>query len=119
MLEGKYAKEAPLATVTEPGLKKVYRDIKNAIIDQRIRIGVDSDGNPVTRKVPTAYEAIDHIRRRLGQAFEGSSVEGWPGLLKNEAKDAYSQIRKMQVEYGGGDNGPVDMLLKNYSEGKD
>jgi hypothetical protein len=119
LLEGKYAKEAPFATVTEPGLKKVYRDIKNAIIDQRIRIGVDSDGNPVTRKVPTSYEAIDHIRRRLGQAFEGSSVEGWPGLLKNEAKDAYSQIRKMQVEYGGGDNGPVDMLLKNYSEGKD
>jgi len=119
LLEGKYAKESKFAPVTEPALKKVFKEIRSAIIDQRIKVGEDEEGKAIYRSVPTAYEAIDHVRRRLGQAFEGNSVEGWAGLLKNEAKEAYRNVRAMQVEYGGGKDGPVDMLLRNYSEGKD
>jgi vacuolar-type H+-ATPase subunit H len=119
LLEGVYATQAKVAPVTEPALKKVYKEIKNAIIDQKVFTGKNEAGEETFRQVPSSYDAIDQVRRRLGEAFNGKPVEGWGGLLKNEAKDAYSKIRAIQVEYGGGKDGLTDMLLRNYSEGKE
>lgn len=115
LLRGKFGKEAKFAPVTELQQKGVYENIRKAILDQQILIGVGADGTPVYRKVPTSFEALDHVRRKLGEVFDGKAVEGYEGLLKDQAKDLYGKIRKIQVEYT--DNA-YDDVLKNYAEGK-
>jgi hypothetical protein len=115
LLRGRFGKEAQFAPVTEAQQKNVYENIRKAINDQEILIGVSQDGTPVYRKVPTSFEALDHVRRKLGEVFDGKAVEGYDGLLKDQARDLYGKIRKIQTEYT--DNA-YDSVLKNYAEGK-
>jgi hypothetical protein len=115
LLRGKFGKEAKFAPVTETQLKNVYENVYKAIADQQILIGVGVDGTPIYRKVPSSFDALDHVRRKLGEVFDGKAVEGYEGLLKNEAKELYGKIRKIQTEYT--DNA-YDAVLKNYAEGK-
>lgn len=119
LMQGKFKTEGGFAPVTESTLKNALENISKAIKDQQILIGIDSAGNPAYRKVPSSFDALDHVRRKLGEVFAGGEVEGFKGLLKEQAQDLYGLVRKAQVEYAGGVNGPFDNLLKNYSEGKE
>jgi hypothetical protein len=61
--------------------------------------------NLFTERVPSSFDALDHVRRRLGDVFSGKEVEGFKGLQKNQAIDLYKKIRDIQVEYAGGKDG--------------
>lgn len=115
LLRGKFGREAKFAPVTESQQRGVYENIRKAIDDQQIFMGINESGQPVYRKVPTSFEALDHVRRKLGEVYDGKAVEGYDGLLKEQAKDLYGKIRKIQVEYT---NGAYDDVLKKYAEGK-
>lgn len=115
LLRGKFGREAKFAPVTESQQRGVYENIRKAIDDQQIFMGINEAGQPVYRKVPTSFEALDHVRRKLGEVYDGKAVEGYDGLLKEQAKDLYGKIRKIQVEYT---NGAYDDVLKKYAEGK-
>jgi hypothetical protein len=119
LLAGKYKDATGFVPVTEPTLKNALINISKAVKDQKIFIGIDEAGNPVYKMVPTSWEAFDHVRRKLGEVFAGGEVEGFGGLLKEQAKDLYKLVRDVQVEYAGGKDGVFDNLLKNYSEGKE
>lgn len=119
LVKGKYKEEARFAPVTEPTLRNVFENIRKAVADQKILIGVDEQGNPAYKTLPSSFEALDHVRRKLGEVFNGGEVEGYKGLLKEEAVKLYKMVRDAQVEYAGGKNGVLDNMLKNYSEGKD
>jgi cell division septum initiation protein DivIVA len=115
LLKGKFGREAKFAPVTESQQRAVYDNILRAIDDQQIFMGISQEGQPVYRQVPTSFEALDHVRRKLGEVYDGKAVEGYDGLLKEQAKDLYGKIRKIQVEYT---NGAYDDVLKKYAEGK-
>jgi vacuolar-type H+-ATPase subunit H len=117
--KGKEGEALKFAQVTEPTLKSSLETIQKAVNEQKIFEGISEDGVPLFRKLPSSFEAFDHVRRRLGDVFSGKEVEGFKGLQKQQAMDLYKMIRDIQVEYTGGKDGPFDNLLKTYSEGKD
>ena len=117
--KGKEGEALKFAEVSEPTLKNSYQTISNAINEQKIFEGINDAGQPIYRTLPSSFEALDHVRRRLGEVFSGKEVEGFKGLQKQQAMDLYKKIREIQVEYAGGKGGPFDNLLKTYSEGKD
>jgi vacuolar-type H+-ATPase subunit H len=117
--KGKEGDALKFAQVTEPTLKSSLETIQTAINDQKVFEGISADGVPIFRKLPSSFDALDHVRRRLGDVFSGKEIEGFKGLQKQQAMDLYKKIRDIQVEYTGGKDGPFDNLLKTYSEGKD
>lgn len=144
LVKGRQPAERVKIDVTEQGVKNAYERVREAMLNKRVMMeGTDAEiaqqvaaiekaggkvqkgTNPATgepayyRVYKTSFEALDPVRRKLGEAFDGKPVEGFEGLLKDQAKDLYGRIRSIQVEYAGGKDGPQDMLLRNYSEGKD
>jgi hypothetical protein len=144
LVKGRQPAERVKIDVTEQGVKNAYERVREAMLNKRVMMeGTDAEiaqqvaaiekaggrvqkgTNPATgepayyRVYKTSFEALDPVRRKLGEAFDGKPVEGFEGLLKDQAKDLYGRIRAIQVEYAGGKDGPQDMLLRNYSEGKD
>ena len=144
LVKGRQPAERVKIDVTEQGVKNAYERVREAMLNKRVMMEgteaevaqqvaaiqqaggkVQKGTNPATgepayyRVYKTSFEALDPVRRKLGEAFDGKPVEGFEGLLKDQAKDLYGRIRAIQVEYAGGKDGPQDMLLRNYSEGKD
>ena len=144
LVKGRQPAERVKIDVTEQGVKNAYERVREAMLNKRVMMeGTDAEiaqqvaaiekaggrvqkgTNPATgepayyRVYKTSFEALDPVRRKLGEAFDGKPVEGFEGLLKDQAKDLYGRIRSIQVEYAGGKDGPQDLLLRNYSEGKD
>lgn len=115
--KGAYTKATFKETV-EPTLVQSLKSIRSAI--GGIKMGTDEAGNVVelVGKTPS-FQALDEVRRKLGEAYAGKPPEGFEALSKDQAKELYALIRQAQVEYAGGKDGAFDMLLRNYSEGKD
>ena len=50
-------------------------------------------------KIPPSFEAIDDIRRSLGEAFKGKPPEGYEAINREFAKDMYIQLSKIMGKY--------------------
>lgn len=71
----------------------------------------DEAGN----QVPVSFQALDDVRRKLGEAFKGKPPEGYDALTKSQAKDLYNKISNIQKAYAGGKDGPQAKLLDDYA----
>lgn len=101
------------AQVTEQGVAQGYQRVYDAISNRRVQTGVDENGNAQYQTFKTTFEALDHVRRKLGDAGFGKDVEGYAGIGANVAKDLYSKISKIQEEFAG----PAQKeLQEGYSE---
>lgn len=127
-LTGQKGLEQRVATETEKGVVNAYRDVLDAVRNRRAVIGTsdnpaekalaedlkrqglrviekEQDG-VVTyiREFPTGFQALDTLRRRLGQSAKfGETVEGYQALSSRNAADLYSDISKIQAEFVGPD----------------
>jgi hypothetical protein len=62
-----------------------------------------------------SFQAIDDVRRKLGEVFKGKPSEGYEALKDTEiGKALYSQLRDLQVKYAGP---PQESLLSAYHAG--
>jgi len=127
-LIGEIGLRQPTATATEPGVLNAYKQAFDAIRNRRVSIGTSDDPkaqrlfqelqsqglkvvervDPKTnltiyeREFPTAYEAMDDFRRRLGQAAKfGEPVSGYEALSAENARDLYGRVSKVQKEFIG------------------
>lgn len=98
-----------LASATESGVVSAYQKVSDAIRNRRVQTGISEEGNPTFTTFKTTFEAIDHVRRKLGDAAFGHDVEGYAGLGQNIAKDLYGKIGKIQEAYAG----PVQAELQS------
>lgn len=144
LAKGQQPPERQKIDVTEQSVRNAYERVRDALVNKQVlmegtpadlapfiksiqeaggqvRMGTNpATGEPAVYRVyKTSFEAMDQVRRKLGDAFAGKPPEGFEGLLKEQAKDLYGRIRAIQVEYAGGPGGVQDNLLKNYSEGKE
>lgn len=122
--------KTPLETVGDSGLESSYNVLRNAIREKSVIVGesefndavkaglkAHKGTNPQTgepafyRDFPTSFEALDNVRRKLGDVFKGKPPEGYAAISANDARDFYGKIRNIQVQYAGG---PQENLLKNY-----
>jgi hypothetical protein len=101
LLIGKKAQEQKTAPVTEKGVLQAYQNIYDAVNNRKVMIGVDQNGNPAYKTFPTSFDALDDVRRRLGDVAFGKDVEGYSAIGANIAKDFYSKISNLQSKYAG------------------
>ena len=140
-LAGRVGLEQPMATATERGVVSAYEAALNAIRNRRVAIGTSDQPEAVRlkkeleakslrvierkdpntnvtiyeREFPTAYEAIDDFRRRLGQSAKfGEPVTGYEALSASNAKDLYGKVSKVQEEFIGE---PFKKMQTVYEQG--
>ena len=101
LLIGKKAQEQKTAPVTEKGVLQAYQNIYDAVNSRRVVVGIDQNGNPAYKTFPTSFDALDDVRRRLGDVAFGKDVEGYSAIGSNIAKDFYSKISNLQSKYAG------------------
>jgi hypothetical protein len=63
---------------------------------------------------PLSFQALDDVRRKLGESFRGKPDEGYGAIQGTAAKDLYQKVRDIQVKYAGGETGPQAKLLDDY-----
>lgn len=63
---------------------------------------------------PISFQAIDDVRRKLGELFKGKPAEGYEALNDARGKELYKQLTDLQKKFAGGDTGPHARLLEDY-----
>lgn len=116
LLIGEKAQSVSAAPVTESGVLRAYQNIYDAISGRKVEIGIGEDGKKVYKTFATSFEALDDVRRKLGDVFRGQAPEGYDGISASIARKYYQQIRDIQVKFAGGESGPQDRLLKAYAD---
>ena len=92
-----------IAPVTDQGTLRTYEAVNEAIRNRRIMTGVGEDGNPTYQTFKTGFEALDQVRRKLGDVVGGKDVEGYAAIGKDVAGKLYSKISDVQKEFVGTD----------------
>jgi hypothetical protein len=101
LLIGLEAQKQATAPVTEKGVLQAYQNIYDAVTSRRVQVGLNAEGNPVYKTFPTSFDALDDVRRRLGDVAFGKEVEGYSAIGANIAKDFYGKISNIQSKYAG------------------
>ena len=101
LLIGPEAQKQTTAPVTEKGVLQAYQNIYDAVTSRRVQVGLNAEGNPVYKTFPTSFDALDDVRRRLGDVAFGKEVEGYSAIGANIAKDFYGKISNIQSKYAG------------------
>jgi hypothetical protein len=101
LLKGQIAQQQKTAPVTEPGVLKAYQNIYEAVTARRVEVGANEMGNPVYKTFPTSFDALDDVRRRLGDVAFGKEVEGYSAIGSNIAKEYYAKISQIQSKFAG------------------
>ena len=104
----------------------VHRKVIDALADRRVEVPESYVNSPASAKAKivtvntldpltgtasptyyrvfkTQYEAVDNLRRRFGDAFQGKDATGFEGVPEALIKDTYGKIRNIQKNYVGED----------------
>jgi hypothetical protein len=111
LLIGEKAQRQTTAPVTEKGVLQAYQNIYDAVTDRRVQVGVNELGNPVYKTFPTSFDALDDVRRRLGDVAFGKEVEGYAAIGSDIARKYYGKISDIQSKYAGEAH---DLLQSQY-----
>lgn len=90
-----------------PDIQSSYQRILNDL--------VNSEKDVFGKAKPTSFQALDDVRRKLGEAFAGRPPEGYGAIEKTAARDLYGKISEIQKNFVGGENGPQAKLLSDYA----
>ena len=101
LLIGAEAQKQTTAPVTEKGVLQAYRNIYDAVTARKVQVGLNEEGNPVFKTFPTSFDALDDVRRRLGDVAFGKDVEGYTAIGSNIAKKYYGKISELQSKFAG------------------
>jgi len=130
LLMGVKALNTPTKQVADPGVVNAYKSIYSALNDKIVPISEaqykrlakkglkveernSPDGPVYFRIFPNSFEALDDVRRKLGDAAFNKSEEGYGALGQNIAKDLYSKVSAIQLKYAGESH---RILQGNYEE---
>lgn len=112
LIKGKVGREQVTAETTEQGILSQLERVSNALKPQIRQIGVDEQGNPVTKKFPVSFNAVDELRRKLGQAAFGKEAEGYEAIGVENAKTLYRELSELQAKFAPSKKN----LISNYEE---
>lgn len=74
--------------------------------------GKDVFGQPK----PLSFQALDDVRRNLGEVFRGKPPEGYAAIGAEDARKYYGKISEIQKKYAGSIQ---EKLLDDYARGKE
>jgi len=102
LLIGAAAQTQKTAPVTEKGVLDAYRNIYDAVSSRKVAVAFDKKGKPTAFKTfPTSFEALDDVRRRLGDVAFGKEVEGYSAIGADIARKYYADISNIQSKFAG------------------
>lgn len=110
--EALVSKSIPFGDSTNPANIAIYNDLYNKKLKVRATKDLSTGVTTFYRVYPTAYEAIDALRRKLGDAAWKEGVEGFESLSREEARNFYSALDNLQSKYVGT---AFDKLQEGYS----
>lgn len=64
-------------------------------------LGIPEDLTKPTMKGGISFQAIDDVRRKLGDAFRGKPAEGYEAIGEAASKDLYSKVSELQKKFAG------------------
>lgn len=96
----------PLKAERDPGTVSALTNLYNSLRTRQI----EQDGAVVN--LPTSFDAIDTIRRKLGEAFRNPQAEGYGAIGQNMAKDYYKRLSEILGKYSDAKKN----LISNYEE---
>lgn len=96
----------PLKAERDPGTVAALTNLYNSL---RTRM-VEQNGTAV--QLPTSFDAIDTIRRKLGEAFRNPQAEGYGAIGQQMAKDYYKRLSEILGNYSPAKR----KLIANYEE---
>lgn len=91
-----------------PDVQGTYKHILGQITSG----GTDVFGQPK----PISFQALDDVRRNLGEVFRGRPPEGYAAIAADDARKYYAKISDIQKRYAGA---PQEQLLDDYARGKE
>jgi hypothetical protein len=115
LLEGKVPAGVRIAPETEQSTLSAFREIKTALsprltplADAQEAQALAAQGVSVRqindkffRVYEPSFNAIDTVRRKLGDAAFGQGEEGFKALGQARAKDLYGRLSELQSKYAG------------------
>lgn len=118
--------KSPTATsLPSPEEAKVLNAVQTAMRDRRVvlsdeeaRAAIDAGielqkvGDQYVRTFKTSFEALDNLRRRLGESFNGVPT-GFEGIPTHLARDMYSKVSRVLDDYVGSARAEVQANWKN------
>jgi hypothetical protein len=111
LLIGLSAQKQTVAPVTESGVASAYQKLYDALSVQRKQVGVNAAGNPVYKSFPPSFQAIDDVRRKMGDIAFGKEVTGYEGIGAEIARTMYGKLSDIQRKFAGE---AQDVLQGNY-----
>lgn len=61
----------------------------------------------------TSFQALDDVRRKLGDVFKGKAAEGYEAISEAQARALYGKISDIQKKFAGA---PQEKLLSQYAD---
>lgn len=93
--------------VHSPDVAASYQKMLDSLLAPR-----DASG---TRR-PTSFQAVDEVRKKLGDVYGGQPAEGYDAIGEAAARKYYALLSRIQSKYAG----PAqDKLLENYAASKE
>lgn len=78
---------------------------------------IESGGTDVFgQRKPISFQALDDVRRNLGEVFRGKPPEGYAAIGAEDARRYYAKISEIQKKYAGESQA---QLLDDYARGKE
>ena len=112
LIIGKKAMQQKVAPVTESGVYTQLNRVYDSIAPFKKVIGVDEFGAPAYKTYPVSFNALDDVRRKLGQAAFGKEAEGYEAIGAANARELYKELSELQALYA-----PAKKeLIANYEE---
>ena len=114
LLEGKIPSKVGTAPETEKGTLSAYDEIKIAMSPRRKEVSpaqaaqqaargvqIEKIGEQYFRVFEPSFNAIDTVRRKLGDAAFGQGEEGFKAIGEARAKEWYGYLSDLQSKYAG------------------
>ena len=92
--------EVGLTRTGDPGVESGWQRVWNAINSKTVT-WTDAEGKEQSQTFRTTHEALDNVRRKLGDAAYGKEAEGYGALGQKQAKELYEDIAAVQEAYAG------------------
>jgi hypothetical protein len=114
LLEGKIPSKVGTAPETEKSTLSAYNEIKTAMSPRRKEVSpaqaaqqaahgaqIEKIGEQYFRVFEPSFNAIDTVRRKLGDAAFGQGEEGFKAIGQARAKEWYGYLSDLQSKYAG------------------
>jgi hypothetical protein len=91
---GKAGAAAPLKAERDQGIRNGLQLLYDSLKPRKVQL---EDGSVVLR--PTSFDAVDNVRRRLGEAYRNPTAEGYGAIGQGFQKNYYQELSEVLGNY--------------------